>query len=588
MPAIFPQGDAVRTIKAILKLGLTDEGWIITGDTDDPSSVAKDGPFGSIYLRSGTSEIYRKLDAGSSTNWELFGNLIGSASSTDEAIVRFDGTTGKNVQNSSVTISDADVISGATQLNVDNLRLDGNTLSSTDTDGNINLSPDGTGEVQATKALILNADATQNLEAVTKQQLDAVESKIINLEWQNSVIDKDLTAPPGSPATGDRYLIGLDTGASSATGAWATHDGETTEWNGSTWTFVTPTVGMFVAADDETNLIYLFGSTTWTSKEFEATTASGFLSLSTRDVQFTNLNSANVVIGNGSNVATSVNTGSVGDIAADSTTGLTIKAGAILNADVNTSAAIALTKLAASTIDRALITDGSGVIAPSSTTSTQISYLNTTTSDVQIQIDSKQDDVITTAGDLIVGNGSGIAARLAIGTANHVPASAGTSIVWGLLANSNIDASAAIVMSKLETLTIDRAIASSATGVLSVATTTRAELNFVSGVTSAIQTQLDSKQPELTQASGSGAQSPAANSLLLAESGTATTTVTLPSPAAQAIVVIKDKDGNAGINNITINESGGGDTIDGAASLVIGSDWGSTTLVSDGTDWFIL
>lgn len=34
------------------------------------------------------------------------------------------------------------------QLNVDNLRLDGNTLSSTDTNGNINLTPDGTGLVQ--------------------------------------------------------------------------------------------------------------------------------------------------------------------------------------------------------------------------------------------------------------------------------------------------------------------------------------------------------------------------------------------------------------------------------------------------------
>jgi hypothetical protein len=39
-----------------------------------------------------------------------------------------------------VTIGDA--------LGVDNLKLDGNTLSSTDTDGDINLTPDGNGVVK--------------------------------------------------------------------------------------------------------------------------------------------------------------------------------------------------------------------------------------------------------------------------------------------------------------------------------------------------------------------------------------------------------------------------------------------------------
>lgn len=77
-------------------------------------------------------------------------NMVeGPASATDEALARFDGTTGKLIQNSSVTLSDAGVLSGATQLNVDNLRLDGNTLSSTDTNGNVVLDPDGTGIISA-------------------------------------------------------------------------------------------------------------------------------------------------------------------------------------------------------------------------------------------------------------------------------------------------------------------------------------------------------------------------------------------------------------------------------------------------------
>jgi len=133
----------------------------------------------------------------------VFVGMVGAGTVTDEAITRFNGTTGKLVQNSSVTISDAGavvapqagsvipfyfdnqaafpsastyhgavahshadgamyfahggswvkllnvgVVSGVTQLDVDNLRLDGNTLSSTNSNGNITLAPNGTGRVE--------------------------------------------------------------------------------------------------------------------------------------------------------------------------------------------------------------------------------------------------------------------------------------------------------------------------------------------------------------------------------------------------------------------------------------------------------
>ena len=44
-----------------------------------------------------------------------------------------------------------DVLSLTGQLNVDNIRVDGNTVSSTDTNGNIDLTPNGTGEVNISK-----------------------------------------------------------------------------------------------------------------------------------------------------------------------------------------------------------------------------------------------------------------------------------------------------------------------------------------------------------------------------------------------------------------------------------------------------
>jgi len=93
------------------------------------------------------SDNIKTVTAQSIADLAPVGDVVGPASSTDNAAARFDSTTGKLLQDSSVTISDVDVVSGITQLNVDNLRLDGNAITSTDTDGNITLTPDGTGNV---------------------------------------------------------------------------------------------------------------------------------------------------------------------------------------------------------------------------------------------------------------------------------------------------------------------------------------------------------------------------------------------------------------------------------------------------------
>lgn len=69
--------------------------------------------------------------------------------------------------------------------------------------------------------------------------------------------------------------------------------------------------------------------------------------------------------------------------------GEVIPAGLIVNADVDSAAAIAFSKMAALTASRALVSDGSGVVSAASTTSTQIGYLSTTTGDVQVSIDAK-------------------------------------------------------------------------------------------------------------------------------------------------------------------------------------------------------
>lgn len=75
------------------------------------------------------------------------------------------------------------------------------------------------------------------------------------------------------------------------------------------------------------------------------------------------LNQYEVIVGNGSNLSAAVNSNSVGDILVDSTGGLTIKSGVIVDADINASAAIAQSKLAALTASKVAVTDASGFLA---------------------------------------------------------------------------------------------------------------------------------------------------------------------------------------------------------------------------------
>ncbi len=61
------------------------------------------------------------------------------------------------------------------------------------------------------------------------------------------------------------------------------------------------------------------------------------------------------------------------------------------------------------------------------------------------------------------------------------------------IVNADIAAAAAIAYNKLAALTINRALQSDASGFVSVSAVTSTELGFLSGVTSSVQTQIDSK-----------------------------------------------------------------------------------------------
>ena len=74
---------------------------------------------------------------------------------------------------------------------------------------------------------------------------------------QLSVLDRDLTAPPGSPADGDRYIVG-----SGATGDWAGWDLNVALWTDGAWLRLPPRTGWRAWVEDE-GLLLVYDGAGW-------------------------------------------------------------------------------------------------------------------------------------------------------------------------------------------------------------------------------------------------------------------------------------------------------------------------------------
>jgi len=136
------------TARSILAPNLS-KVYIVRNGSDSTVTIkGVTGPTTGVAILSGQTALV--IWNGSDFETVSSGDVDGPASSTDEAVARFNGTTGKLLQNSVVTITDAGIMGGITQLNVDNLRLDGNTISTTDSNGNLTITPNGTGTLEVT------------------------------------------------------------------------------------------------------------------------------------------------------------------------------------------------------------------------------------------------------------------------------------------------------------------------------------------------------------------------------------------------------------------------------------------------------
>ena len=175
----------------------------------------------------------------------------------------------------------------------------------------------------------------------------------------------------------------------------------------------------------------------------------------------------------------------------------------------NIQGAISTITTADLTASRAVVSDGSGKIAISDVTATEIGYLDGVSSAIQTQLDTKG----TTTED------TAIEARRVANIAGAV-----STITTG-------------------NLTASRAVVSDGSGKVSASAVTATELGYVDGVTSAIQTQIDSKQATIT--------------------GAATTIDDADLTASRAVV--SDGSGKVAVSAVTSTEIG---YLDGVSSAI--------------------
>jgi len=99
--------------------------------------------------------------------------------------------------------------------------------------------------------------------------------RTLDIVVQPSVLDKDLSTPPASPAPGDKYLVGA-----SATGVWAGHEDKLAAWIDGGWYFAEPKTGwQTYVADETTHYVYTEG-TGWAIPAGNAPDLSGYAQLS--------------------------------------------------------------------------------------------------------------------------------------------------------------------------------------------------------------------------------------------------------------------------------------------------------------------
>lgn len=224
---------------------------VLADMTFSTGSIVASG--GAIGFGSNNLSTTGTLGAGNATvtrldsdNLRLDGNTLSVLNANGNLVVQANGTGVVDVQSALQTLDQTvtGTVTVTGQLNADNLRLDGNVVSSTNLNGNITLTPNGSGMVEVSAKVIPAADGTLDLGATA--------SRFNSLFLDNSISD-------GTDSITTTTLLSLrdiNTGVAS---------GMSIFWDGTKWVASAPDTEIDhgtisgLADDDHTQYMLLAG-----------------------------------------------------------------------------------------------------------------------------------------------------------------------------------------------------------------------------------------------------------------------------------------------------------------------------------------
>jgi len=168
-----------------------------------------------------------RINAGG-TAWEAYtpsgtGDVVGPASATDNAVVVFDGTTGKLVKNSAVTISSGTIVAASVQPTAGVLA--GSTSQTTTTSSTAQLFGStssfyqlGTGGIAATLTADFNAAGTLLRQSTFTEAATGTHALISNLVVRSPIITSGAGATTNAVTV---YIEGAPTGTATPTNVYA-------------------------------------------------------------------------------------------------------------------------------------------------------------------------------------------------------------------------------------------------------------------------------------------------------------------------------------------------------------------------------
>ena len=171
-----------------------------TFTTVDINGGAIDGA--AIGANSASTGAFTTLDASGAmtgTTGDFSGNMT-AASITDESLtagrVTFAGTGGDLSDSANFAWNNStNTLTVTGVLAADNLQIDGNTLSSTNTNGNVTIDPNGTGVVDVSNSRIMQVSTpTQNGDAANKQYVDDELAALTVMTMSDGTNNQTITA----------------------------------------------------------------------------------------------------------------------------------------------------------------------------------------------------------------------------------------------------------------------------------------------------------------------------------------------------------------------------------------------------------